>query len=76
MVTPLLNKYKQWLVINDTNGIKSQMVLIDERGQPLKEVNCDAMNVTLVGTDQIAFLTIGCITVIRRYSSLNQLNRN
>lgn len=57
MVVPLFNIYNQWLVVNDTNGVKPQMILFDERGQTLNEINCDTMNVTLVGKDKIAFLT-------------------
>jgi hypothetical protein len=66
MVIPLLNKYKQWVVVNDTSGTKSQMILLDEQGQDLNEINCDVMNITLIGRDKVGCLTKGGITVCRR----------
>ncbi len=56
MVTPLLNNFKQWLVINATTGPISQIVLLDEQAQEMIEKNSNARNVTLVGKDKIALL--------------------
>lgn len=58
MVTPLLNSFNQWLVVNDTSQERAQMILIDERGRTISGRNFDAFNVTLIGKDKVAFLTL------------------
>lgn len=66
MVTPLLNDYKQWLVVNDTSGSMSQIVLLNEQAQEIEQLSSDASNVTLVGRDKIAFLNDLGVIVYRR----------
>lgn len=56
MVTPLLSSYNQWLIVNDTNGRKSQLILLNEKAQQIAYIDFDVKNVTLIGRDKIAFL--------------------
>lgn len=67
MATPLLNNYNQWLIVNDTNGTKSQLILLNAKAQQIAYIDSDAKNVTLVGRDKISFLNDLGVIVYQRY---------